>query len=73
MRWIYFMAVLLILLEGCSYPVYEKVYIPIRCEIPLRERPQKSEDLVESIKNLLGYTELLEKDLSFCTGNEIKK
>ncbi|PAF46124.1 hypothetical protein BKH46_08935 [Helicobacter sp. 12S02634-8] len=68
MRWICFITALLILLEGCGYPVYEKVYIPTHCEIPLRERPQKSEDLVENIKNLLGYVELLESDLRFCVG-----
>lgn len=63
-------ALLLVLLCACAEPkvVYKEVKIPTKCDIPKRQRPQKSHNALEYLKNILIYTELLEKDLNFCTG-----
>ncbi|PAF51284.1 hypothetical protein BKH44_06145 [Helicobacter sp. 13S00477-4] len=65
MHWIYSIT-LLILLEGCSYPIYQKVLVPTKCGIELREKPARSGDVTKDIQRLLGYMELLEEDLRFC-------
>lgn len=59
--------------SGCA-TIYKEVKVPIKCDIPARERPAlDTTRIVEAIKSLLIYTESLEKDLEFCRGenNEI--
>ncbi len=64
-------APLALLLCGCTH-LYKPIYIPTKCDIPKLERPALGSSLLlENIKALLIYTELLEKDLEFCRkGNE---
>ncbi|WP_324737758.1 hypothetical protein [Helicobacter salomonis] len=55
-----------LVLCGCTH-LYKPVYIPTKCNIPKLERPALGSSLLlENIKALLIYTELLEKDLEFC-------
>lgn len=59
---------------GCSFKEveveYRNVYIPVRCDVPKRERPKKSNSIAENFKRILIYTEILEKDLKVCRGEE---
>lgn len=60
---------LILLLSSCS-SIPSKVYIPTYCDVQKREKPQKSGDLLEDIKKILIYSELLEQDLEFCRGKK---
>lgn len=57
------------LMAGCSV-VPQEVLVPVKCDIPQRDRPMVSSGIVENIKNLLIYTEGLEQDIAFCRGIE---
>lgn len=61
-----------ILLAGCAEPsiVYKEVKIPVRCDIKLPEKPEKSDDLVDTYARILKYTELVEAGLYFCVKGE---
>ncbi|WP_163555387.1 hypothetical protein [Helicobacter suis] len=55
-----------IALFGCTpHIVYQKVYIPTKCNIIKPERLPKNLHFVDYLKELLIYTERLEKDLEF--------
>lgn len=72
MRWIYiFIALIAISISGCTKT--QQVFIPTACEIPKRERPQKSGDMLEDLKAIFIYSELLERDLEFCRGVKNEK
>lgn len=45
---------------------YIEVKVPIKCDVPERKRPVKAQAINVYVKELLIYTELLEKDLNFC-------
>lgn len=60
----------IIALGGCSAKV---VYVPVKCGIIQRTKPVKTPNIVENIKNILIYTELLEKDLDFCINGVSEK
>lgn len=53
---------------GCASSQIKEVYIPIKCDVPPRTRPQDTSNLVERVVNLLIYTEGLENDLNYCKG-----
>lgn len=53
---------------GCASSSIKEVYIPVKCDVPPRTRPQDTSNLVEKIVNLLVYTEGLENDLNYCRG-----
>ncbi|WP_104748583.1 hypothetical protein [Helicobacter cetorum] len=56
---------------GCAKKIiYSQVKVPIKCDVSMPERPLKSLDSLEYLKQLLVYTEILEQDLKFCTSNE---
>lgn len=44
------------------------VKIPIKCDIPKRDKPAKQSNITQYLKDILIYTELLESDLNFCRG-----
>lgn len=48
---------------------YVEVPIPIKCEIPAREKPQWKANALTYLKDVLVYTEKIEADLDFCRGN----
>ncbi len=53
---------------GCTpRVVYKEVYIPTKCQIVRPARPSKDLEVLEYLRELLAYTEELEKDLEFCT------
>lgn len=54
--------------EGCASSSIREVYIPIKCDVPPRIRPQDTPNLVAKVVNLLVYTEGLENDLNYCRG-----
>ncbi|WP_253248333.1 hypothetical protein [Helicobacter sp. 12S02634-8] len=49
---------------------YEYVYIPTKCDIKPRQAPMQSGDILQDLKAVLVYTELLKSDLDFCRGEE---
>ena len=60
-----------LLLSACGANVeYKEVLIPSLCPVNDRERPARSESLVETIKSLLVYIKLLEDDLKVCKGED---
>nr|WP_163555449.1 hypothetical protein [Helicobacter suis] len=62
------MTTLTLLLTACTpRVVYQKVYIPTKCNIIKPERSPTHLDYLSYLKELLIYTERLEKDLEFCT------
>lgn len=48
--------------------IYKEVKIPIKCNIDKISKPIYSDNLIQDLKNLAVYAELLEKDLNFCIG-----
>ncbi len=53
---------------GCTpRVVYKEVYVPTKCTINKPARPSKDLEVLEYLRELLAYTEELEKDLEFCT------
>lgn len=63
------LALLPLIFLACSQKervVYKEVKTPIKCNIDMPRRPQPSGDLIQDLANILTYTELLEKDLTFC-------
>lgn len=73
MRLMCFMLILLnLFICGCATTkvAYKQVYIPTKCDVPKRERPQKSTNIIETLKSILVYTMTLEKDLQICRGEK---
>lgn len=66
--------VLAIVMFGCSKPVvvYKEVNVPVRCDVPDRHKPKKSSNTVEYLRDVLIYSEGLERDLDYCK-NGVKK
>jgi len=64
----------LFFLQACAAADYPKeVLIPIKCDIPKREKHSFDKSaIVDSLKSLLIYTEGIETDLAFCRGEETK-
>ena len=55
---------------GCTRIVKEPVYIPQKCAITMPTRPYPTTSTTHNLKNILIYTEQLERDLRFCTNGE---
>lgn len=62
MRWICILT--LLALSGCV--AYKEVSIPTSCEVPIRERPIRSGNVIDDFKAILIYSEGIEQDLKFC-------
>lgn len=60
----------LFFLSACAQKqvIYKEVKVPIKCDIPKREKPSKKSNNILYLKEVLIYAELLEKDLDFCRG-----
>lgn len=72
MRYLFFILIPLSFIS-CARDVeirYKEVLIPSKCEVVKRHRPSQSSSVVEQIARLLGYIELLEKDIEICRGEE---
>jgi len=68
-----FFATIVTLLSGCSFTTkYNEVKIPVKCDVPEREKPKRGNSQVHYLKDILIYVEGLENDLAFCRGKEIK-
>lgn len=65
---------LFLCLNGCSFGtehvVYREVFVPTKCDAPHRIRPIRTDSIAKYFSDILIYTELLEKDLSYCRGEE---
>ncbi|WP_233711436.1 hypothetical protein [Helicobacter salomonis] len=58
---------------GCTPQIiYQKVYVPVKCQVKPPVRPSKELDMLAYLKELLIYTETLEKDLQHCTQSPSK-
>ena len=55
---------------GCTRVVKEPVYIPQKCAIDMPIRPTPHTDTAINVRNVLIYTEQLERDLRFCIRGE---
>lgn len=55
---------------GCTRVVKEPVYIPQKCAIDMPLRPTPHTDTAINVRNVLIYTEQLERDLRFCIRGE---
>lgn len=65
------MIVVVALVSCADKPVvYKEVKVPVKCEISKRDRPAKSDSTVHYLRDILIYTEGLERDLSFCRGQK---
>lgn len=72
MRYLFFILIPLSFIS-CARDVeirYKEVLLPSKCEVVKRHRPPQSGSVVEQIARLLGYIELLEKDIKVCRGEE---
>lgn len=70
-----FILPLTLLLTGCAFKeriVYQDVLVPTKCKVKETKRPVKHENETELtyLKKILIYTEVLEKDLRYCTGRD---
>lgn len=54
---------------GCSHQ-YIEVYKAVRCDVGMPPKPKQKDDRIETIKEILIYTEELEKRLKVCIGEE---
>lgn len=60
--------------KGCAQPdvVYKEVKVPVKCDVKERKKPKQESNVVLYLKELLIYTEGLERDLAFCRGENEK-
>lgn len=65
---ILFLLALALVLNACASPRTKIVKVPIKCDIPKREKPKKQSNTIAYLKEILIYTESLERDLAFCRG-----
>lgn len=59
-------ALVILILSGCGG--YREVKVPVRCDIPARDKPAPVGGVVEQTRDALIYTEGLEQDLNYCRG-----
>lgn len=65
---------LALVLNACAPRiVYQKVYIPTKCQITPTKRPSKDLGVLEYLQELLIYTEQLELDLQHCIDNSVSR
>lgn len=65
----------IIMLTGCSLEPrieYKEKLVPVKCKIQKTQVPAYTGDLNIDIPNILVYTEVLEKDIEFCTTGKVK-
>lgn len=60
----------IIFLTACAEPkvIFKEVKVPVKCDVKERARPAKNSNAVLYLKEILIYTEGLERDLAFCRG-----
>lgn len=61
------MIIIIFFMLGCADKQKEAVYIPIKCKIAMPQKPMPQDSPSKSVIEILKYTELLERDLEFCT------
>lgn len=61
-----FIFYLVVTLQGCARVVYKDVYVPVKCDIAMPQKPILSGNLVSDYTSALAHSEELEKDLEFC-------
>lgn len=69
----YFIIFLSLFMFGCSTRVvtkYEEVYIPIKCDVYVPQRPKRQVDNFEYLKSILIYTEQLEIVIKGCVNKQ---
>lgn len=67
---------ILILFISCAPIVetkIEQVMVPVKCELTMPSRPISSRNDPAYLKEILIYTETLEKDLMFCISGQINQ
>lgn len=61
------MIIIIFFMLGCADKQKEAVYIPTKCKITMPKKPMPQDSPSKSVIEILKYTELLERDLEFCT------
>ena len=61
------MIIIIFFMLGCADKQKEAVYIPTKCKITMPQKPMPQDSPSKSVIEILKYTELLERDLEFCT------
>lgn len=61
------MIIIIFFMLGCADKQKEAVYIPTKCKITMPQKPMPQDSPTKSVIEILKYTELLERDLEFCT------
>lgn len=61
--------------KGCAQPdvIYKEVKVPVKCDVKERKKPKQNSNVVLYLKELLIYTEGLERDLAFCRGENLER
>jgi predicted aconitase len=59
-----------LLFAGCSTVIEKPVpyAVPVKCNINMPSRPDKSKDVVSNSANIAAYAQTVESALKFCTG-----
>lgn len=52
---------------GCAVQ-YKEIYKAVRCDVELPQKPKKSGDRIEMLRDILIYSNLLEQKLKACKG-----
>lgn len=61
------MIIIIFFMLGCADKQKEAVFIPTKCKITMPQKPMPQDSPSKSVIEILKYTELLERDLEFCT------
>lgn len=56
----------LLVFVGCQ-TTYKEVLVPTKCNVKPIEKPKYSNVIIEDLKNILVYDELLQEQIKFCT------
>lgn len=71
----YFYVLISLIFMGCAQVVVKEVPVPtpVKCQIELKPRPIQRCISPEYLREVLIYTEELERDLKFCIEGNIEK
>ena len=65
-----FLGIALLVCVGCASND-RIIYVPTKCDVAPRAKPIKSQSLTQYLKEVLIYSEGLERDLDYCRGGNL--
>lgn len=57
------------ILSGCAVK-YKEIYKAVRCDVDIPQKPKDTGDRIETLREILIYSNLLEQRLKVCKGVE---